>query len=56
MWLESERMLQLQVDSIGIETQRSVVKEERKHSLDNRPYGTILEQTMAHACKVHPYR
>ena len=56
MWLESERMLHLKVDSVGIETQRGVVKEERKQSLDNRPYGTILEQTMAHAYKVHPYR
>jgi zinc protease len=56
MWLESERMLHLKVDSIGIETQRGVVKEERKQSLDNRPYGSILEQTMAHSFKVHPYR
>ena len=56
MWMESERMLQLKVDSVGIETQRGVVKEERKQSLDNRPYGTILEKTMEHAYKVHPYR
>lgn len=56
LWMESERMLHLKVDSIGIETQRGVVKEERKQSLDNRPYGSILEQTMAHAYKVHPYR
>jgi zinc protease len=56
MWMESERMLQLKIDSIGVETQRGVVKEERKQSLENRPYGTILEQTMAHAYKVHPYR
>ena len=56
MWLESERMLQLKVDSLGIETQRGVVKEERKQSLENRPYGSLLEQTMSHAFKVHPYR
>ena len=56
MWMESERMLQLKVDSIGVETQRGVVKEERKQSLENRPYGTILEKTMANAFKVHPYR
>jgi len=29
MWLESERMLQLKIDSVGVETQRGVVKEER---------------------------
>lgn len=56
MWMESERMLQLKIDSIAVETQRGVVKEERKQGLENRPYGTILEQTMAHAYKVHPYR
>lgn len=56
MWMESERMLHLKVDSIGIETQRGVVKEERKQGLENRPYGTIFEQTMSHAFKVHPYR
>lgn len=56
MWMESERMLHLKIDSIGIETQRGVVKEERRQSLDNRPYGSILEQTFAHSYKVHPYR
>ncbi len=56
MWMESERMLQLKVDSIGIETQRGVVKEERKQSIDNRPYGSVFEQTFSHAYKVHPYR
>lgn len=56
LWLESERMLHLKVDSIGVETQRGVVKEERKQTLENRPYGSILEQTFSHAYKVHPYR
>ena len=56
MWLESERMLQLKIDSTGVETQRGVVKEERKQNLENRPYGSLLEQTMQHAFKVHPYR
>jgi len=56
MWLESERMLQLKIDSVGVETQRGVVKEERKQILENRPYGSILEKTMSHAFKVHPYR
>ena len=56
MYMESERMLQLRVDSAGIETQRGVVKEERKQSLENRPYGSLLEQTFSHAYRVHPYR
>lgn len=56
LWLESERLLHLKLDSIGVETQRAVVKEERKQRYDNRPYGTIIEKTMENAYKVHPYR
>lgn len=56
LWLESERLLHLRIDSIGVETQRAVVKEERKQSYDNRPYGSFEEQIMAHAYKVHPYK
>jgi zinc protease len=56
LWLESERLLHLRIDSVGIETQRAVVKEERKQSYDNRPYGSVIEQTMSHAYKVHPYK
>jgi predicted Zn-dependent peptidase len=55
LWLESERMLHLKIDSVGVETQRGVVKEERKQSLENRPYGSVMEQTFAHAYKIHPY-
>ncbi len=56
LWLESERMLHLKIDSIGVETQRSVVKEERKQRLDNQPYGKLLEELMKRAYKVHPYQ
>ncbi|MCB0428905.1 MAG: insulinase family protein [Flavobacteriales bacterium] len=56
MWLESERMMHAKVEKVGIETQREVVKEERRQRIDNQPYGTILEQTMRHAFHVHPYR
>lgn len=55
LWLESERMLHLKIDSLGVETQRKVVKEERKQRLDNQPYGSVLEETFKHAYKVHPY-
>jgi zinc protease len=56
LWMESDRMINLLVDSAGIETQRSVVKEERKQRIDNQPYGSILEETFSHAFSVHPYR
>ncbi len=56
LWMESERLLHLKVDSIGVETQRKVVKEERKQRYDNQPYGSILEETFERAYKLHPYR
>ncbi len=56
LWLESERMLHAKVENEGIETQREVVKEERRQRIDNQPYGTILQETMARVFKEHPYR
>ncbi len=56
LYLESERMLHLKIDSTGVETQRKVVKEERKQRLDNQPYGKIWEVTFHDAFKVSPYR
>lgn len=56
LYLESERMLHLKIDSTGVETQRKVVKEERKQRLDNQPYGRIWEITFKDAFKNSPYR
>jgi zinc protease len=56
LWLESERMLHSKVENVGIETQREVVKEERRQRIDNQPYGNLLEETMSRAYKVHPYK
>jgi predicted Zn-dependent peptidase len=56
LWLESERMFHAKVEDKGIETQREVVKEERRQRIDNQPYGTILQETMVRLFKKHPYR
>ncbi|WP_430811664.1 MULTISPECIES: M16 family metallopeptidase [unclassified Carboxylicivirga] len=56
LWLESERMLHAKVDSIGIQTQKKVVIEEKKQTVDSRPYGTLLQETMSRAFTEHPYR
>ena len=56
LWMEAERMLHAKVDSIGVETQREVVKEERRQRVDNQPYGSLLEETFSHAFTKHPYR
>ncbi|MBP7642673.1 MAG: insulinase family protein [Saprospiraceae bacterium] len=56
LWLESERMLHAKVEQKGIETQREVVKEERRQRVDNQPYGSLLEESMKRAYTQHPYR
>ncbi len=55
IWLESERMLHAKVENKGIETQRQVVKEERRQRVENQPYGRIAEEIMKRAYTVHPY-
>jgi predicted Zn-dependent peptidase len=55
LWLESERMMHAKVEQVGIETQREVVKEEKRQRYDNQPYGQLFPQTLAHAYTKHPY-
>lgn len=56
LWMESDRLMSLRIDSVGVETQRKVVKEERKQRYDNQPYGSIFEETFKRAFKEHPYK
>ncbi|MCW3104997.1 MAG: processing peptidase [Bacteroidetes bacterium] len=56
LWMESERMMHSKIDSVGVETQRKVVKEELKQRNENTPYGSILNEAFGHAYTVHPYR
>ena len=56
LWLESERLLHAKVEEIGIETQREVVKEEKRLRVDNQPYGTFIGELMKRAFIEHPYR
>jgi len=51
IWLESERMLQARVDMEGVETQREVVKEEKRLRIDNQPYGSFQEKMFGAAFK-----
>lgn len=56
LWMESERMLHAKIDTVGVNTQKGVVIEERKQSYDSRPYGTWMEQMGELAFTTHPYR
>jgi len=56
LWLESERMLHAKVDITGVETQREVVKEERRQRYENQPYGTFALKVVENSYTDHPYR
>jgi zinc protease len=55
LWIESERLLHAKIDETGVETQREVVKEERRQGVDNRPYGTLFEELAALIFRDTPY-
>ncbi len=55
LWLESERLLHAKVDHTGIETQRSVVKEEKRQRIDNQPYASFLSEIFSRMFTTHPY-
>ncbi|NJC25520.1 M16 family metallopeptidase [Neolewinella antarctica] len=56
LWLESERLLHAKVTQAGVDTQRGVVKEERRERIDNQPYGNLLNELFAHGFTEHPYK
>jgi len=56
LWLESERMLHLNVDSIGVATQKKVVTEEIKERQENQPYMSFQPEIVKRAFTVHPYQ
>src|SRR5205085_11478421 len=55
LWIESERMMHAKIDEKGVETQRQVVKEEKRRGADNQPYGTLFEELAALVFKGTPY-
>lgn len=55
LWLESERLLHAKVDTKGIETQRSVVKEEKRQRVDNQPYASFITEMSKRMFPNHPY-
>jgi predicted Zn-dependent peptidase len=58
LWLEADRMATL-LDAMSqenLDNQRDVVKNEKRQSYDNRPYGSFFEKLMAAAYPPgHPY-
>lgn len=56
LWLESERMMHAKIDQVGVNTQREVVKEEKRMRYDNQPYGSLLTEMLSRAQHDNPYR
>jgi zinc protease len=57
LWLEADRMGYLldAVNQENLDNQRDVVKEEKRQSYDNRPYGDSYERLVRLAFPDHPY-
>jgi len=55
MWLESERLFHANVDQQGVETQREVVKEEKRQRIDNQPYASFMGEAFDKVFDEHPY-
>jgi len=51
LWIESQRMRGLQIEEVGVKTQKGVVLEEKKNRYDNSPYGTMLEKMVSNLFK-----
>src|ERR1700756_839878 len=56
LWLEADRMATLRIDKETFESEREVVKEERRMRIDNQPYGRLNEIIFDQAFAVHPYK
>lgn len=56
LWMESERLRHPVINEIGVKTQNEVVKEEKRMSIDNQPYGRLLESIQKNLFVKHPYR
>ena len=56
LWLESERLVNLDFADENIAVQKSVVIEEFKQRYLNQPYGDILHLMHGQAFKTHPYQ
>ena len=55
MELESDRMVNLGVDETKFNTEREVVKNERRYRTENDPEGTMFEAMFDMAFTTHPY-
>ncbi len=56
LWLESDRMLALDINDRSLEVQKRVVCEEFKENYINQPYGDVWHKLRALSYQRHPYQ
>ena len=56
LWLESDRMLELAFDPVGLDTQKHVVIEEFKEVSLNRPFGDLWSGFCDFVYRQYPYK
>ena len=56
LWLESDRMLALNIDQKNLDIQRKVVVEEFKETCLNQPYGDVHHHLASLCYKKHGYQ
>ena len=55
-WLEADRMATLRIDQRTLDSERDVVKEERRWRYENEPFGLLSEILYDNAFTEHPYK
>lgn len=56
LWLEADRMHNLDITHSTLDNEREVVEEERRRRYENPPYGTVIPTLYQNAFSVSPYR
>lgn len=56
LWLEADRMASLRIDEKVFQTEREVVKEERRMRVESQPYGKLNEIIYDQAFTTHTYK
>ncbi|MDO5663887.1 MAG: pitrilysin family protein [Bacteroidia bacterium] len=55
LWMEADRMRNAVIDQVGVDTQREVIKEEKRYNIDNMPYGNMFTALQKNLFTKHPY-
>jgi zinc protease len=56
LWMEGDRMATLRITKETVDSEREVVKEERRLRVDNQPYGRLNEVIYDQVFTTHPYK